>query len=807
MKTFRILVSILLLTFALPVYAQSPGFEAKYKLAKEQFDNGQYDKAKTTIRKALANSPGISAAQKSKGNALVKDCDEAIKIQNECYPLRAAVEFPYTEQLDSVPFVAGQPKLLTVASEDPSVCKVDHISGTTVYIKSVFNPEKQPRRTRLVARMGKKAEPSYVTITQAARPETRKYVELATVPSHANISIDGGNPGSSPIGVSLESGMHRIHIEKNGFAMKDTTLVIPDDNIEENWHITTRLRPNFATVSVNVLPEEGFAFGDEAPTIRINGMPINLSGREVLSYDDDSNLHRYEVYQDGTIPVPFGDVDIYASANRFEPIRHTCRLREGEHESVTLTLKAIKGTLKLLDAGNARDALVVLDGKEVGTVEQIARYSLKVGEHSLQIFKDGHIASETNYNFTIKENEQAIVSVSMMPYAVYEFTSTPNDAKVYINGEYAGNTPTVPQVIRESEVPQEGLPVEVSKEGFLPSRHLLFPNFARRDTLQEHFTLTKVSKLYVTTDAKNLFLTVKTRRGESSPDSMLVNHLLLPTDIYLPVRNKPYYVELRRAGTDAVAYRGKMSFNSDSKKRHYIHSWSQNNFQLVSANYFLPLNKMLSGASLPFTMGPVNTALGEAPSPTYQMMGNASIFKFRLFTGFSTSVVHGAVFLQDALMSTGTEQPLYVPKSNGEAVEALLPGFLPAATVLFLNDELRIGGALFDYMDIDMVGAYAWYPDVLKYVLPLSHFTGHDVFVGLELASRLPFLNVNVKAGMQMYFNAAANIYSDRIATSNASTVNKFYTQPLELPATFVVSVGVSLGGRDSKGDSIIRIF
>ena len=126
---------------------------------------------------------------------------------------------------------------------------------------------------------------------------------------------------------------------------------------------------------------------------------------------------------------------------------------------------------------------------------------------------------------------------------------------------------------------------------------------------------------------------------------------------------------------------------------------------------------------------------------------------------------------------------------------------------MFLNDELRVGGAVFDYMDVSLVGAYAWYPDFLKYVIPMNHFTGHDLFTGVELSSRLPFGDVKLKAGLQMYLNAKANIYSADLADPGAATVDKFYTQQLKMPPMFVLSVGVSLGGKDSKGENIFRIF
>ena len=800
MRTFRILVSVLLLTVALPVFAQSPGFEAKYKIAKEQFDNGQYDKAKTTIRKALSNSPGITAAQRNKGQALVKDCDDAIAILNECHPLRGSVDFAYTGGQDSISCVAGQPKLLTATSEDPNVCKVERVEGSTIYIQGLFNPDKAPRRTRIVIRMGSKAETQYVDITQSARPETRKYLEFATVPSHANVSIDGGNPGSSPVGMSVEAGTHRIHIEKNGYAMKDTTIVIADDNVEENIHITTRLRPNFATVSVNLLPEEGFSFGDELPVLRLNGQSINLSGRDILSYDDDSFLHRYEVYQDGTIPVPFGDVDVYASAPKFETARYNCRLKEGQHENITLVLKAVKGVLQLVDAGKARDAMVVLDGQEVGTVEQLDRYVIGIGEHSLQLSKEGHIAEQSSYSFVIKENEMTTLPVAMIPFQVFAFTSTPKDALVYINGEYFGSTPTVPVAIKETEV-RDGLQIDIRKDGFMPSRRQLTPDFERRDTLVEHFALTKVSSLNVTTDDKNLYLVVKTSKRDKSADSTLVNRLQLPTQINLPVRKKPYYVELRRGGTDAVAYRGKLKFNRESKRRHHIQSWSRNNFHLISADLFVPAPMV--GLEAPFGPQPFIFGKNEV---VFQPVGNASLFKFRLFPGFSTSVLHANMMLQEHLFKGEVAQDVKVPKQNGDLVSTAQPGgILPGFTVLFLNDELRLGGAICDYMDVDLVGSYAWYPDVLKTIVPLSHFTGHEVFAGLELASRLPFLNITLKAGYQMYFNAKANFYSAELASGE--TKNKFYTYDLNIPGQIVFGVGISLGGRDSKGDSIIRLF
>lgn len=805
MKTLRILVSLLLLTVALPVFAQSPGFEAKYQLAREQYAAGKYETARTTIRKALSNSPGISAAQRSKGQALVRDCDHAIAILNEIRPLRTSVDFPYGEQLDSIPCKAGQPKLLTATSEDPSICKVDHISGTTVYIKSVYNPNRTDRKTRIVLKMGNKAQTQYVTINQVGRPETHKYLEVTTVPSHAEVIVNNNNPGSSPFGIAVTHGPQRIRVKKSGYTAADTTFVLPDDNVEETIDVNIKLVPNFATVNVTVMPEEGFSFGDELPVVRINGRSINLSGREIYTYDDDRELRTYEVYQDGTIPVPPGEIEIFATATNFESARYNCRLKEGEADSTTLVLKAITGVLQLVDTGNARDAVVILDGKEVGTVEQLEHYVIGVGDHVLQLVKDGHIADQTNYAFTVKANEMTSLSVAMVPFQVFAFTSKPESALVYINEEYFGNTPTVPVVFKENEA-REGVRVEVRLDGYMPSRRTIRPDFERRDTLTEHFDLTKVSALNVTTDASSLYLVVKTSRKETSPDSVLVNRLLLPTQINLPVRKKPYYVELRRGGSDAIAYKGNLKFTSENKRQHRIQSWSQNNFHLLSANVYLP--GPLVNASAPMLSQPVAVGgYGNARegSVNFQPLGDVSLFKFRVFPGFSTSVLHATALLQNGIISgEGLKNLMIDNKDNTGALEIEGLFMLPGMTCLFLNDEFRVGGAINDYMDVDVVGSYAWYPGFLKNIIPMSFFSGHEIFAGVELASRLPFVNATLRFGYQSFIKPEANIWAKNLGND---TKSQFRTYDLDMPGMLVLGLGFSVGGKDSKGDSIIRLF
>ena len=183
----------------------------------------------------------------------------------------------------------------------------------------------------------------------------------------------------------------------------------------------------------------------------------------------------------------------------------------------------------------------------------------------------------------------------------------------------------------------------------------------------------------------------------------------------------------------------------------------------------------------------------------YKILGTVNLLRFRLFHGLSTSVVKGTAFMptdpKASFAKSATSALNHEPTIANKVV-------LPAVTCLFLNGDLRMGGAIFDYMDVDFLTSYAWYPDFIKKVFGFSHVAGHDLFVGGEISSRLPYFNVSFRAGMQMYFNLVANLYDSGNTSTN--TEQKYLSCPLTIPNMFVVGIEVSLGG---KGNSIWRIF
>ena len=790
-KLFAVLLVALL---ALPLLAQNPDFDRRFQQAQSQFNQSQFEKARTTLRNALKNLPGLSSDQKSKANSLINQCNHAITVRDRLNLSTQNLDLKYISSLDSVGVDVAKISQVTAVSSAPTWCKVEKIANGQIYIRSELNPDKQSRQATVTVSLGK-TKTVKLTVNQEARPETFKRVAIRTKPDRARISIDGENSITGLWEDTLPSGKHKIHIEKAGFAPKDTVITIQDDLLsDQDIALTFKLKPNFGRMTIKVTPEEGFEFDRITPyTITINGRSVNMMRPDNYSYNDDREVLYYEVYDDGTIPVPAGWASVIAAANNFETQRQDIQVLAQDELPIEFNLKARTGSLSIIDTGKARNAEVYLDDTLIGTVGSITNRRTVIGDHVIRLKKDNHIAGETSYPITIKEDEETFLNVSMSRFANYYFDSTPSDAKVFVNDEYIGNTPTtIPYIMREKESGSV-YKVLVAKDHYLPIQREYSPNFdGGQADYHENFNLKSTYTLRIEADEADLQLTVKDRRNG---DSTYVDLATLPADLDIPIRKKPYYVELHRIGQSTHAYRGTLKFDSPDKKRHYIQSWSKNNFQFLSFDAFV--------------FGMPKIGIGSAgpdgqPAKSYRNLGNVNLVKFSVFgiPGLSTSLIRGAAFY-----GTDSNEKLFTTLGSGSVTNIENATFLPAVSILFINGEFRIGGALLsDYSDICAVASYAWYPDIVKSLIGFSHIVGHDLFVGGEVSSRLPIANVRLKAGLQMYPSLKANLYSPS-GKSGGNLESSYSVYDLNFPNMFVVSLGISLGPKSTKGDYLLRIF
>ena len=771
----RLLTTLLLVTVMLPLMAQNPDFDRKLESARALYSQGQFEKARTAIKNTLKNLPSLSSAQIQQGNQLVSQCDQAIANRDRLDISVTAITMPFGSVLDSVHFVAAKPTLVTATSSAPGWCKIEAVRNDHVYLRTQMNPDKAPRSAQVTVAMGKIKKRSF-TVTQEARPETIKGVRITTRPNRSRLMVDGGMAVIGTWEGRLDAGSHRIRAEKSGYFPKDTVITVADDLKDDQMVLDIPLAPSFGMLKIDVLPQEGFSFNEAQPyQLRVNGRIVeNLN----YSYDDDRDIERYVSYEDGTIPVPAGRVSILASADAFETESKEIQIDAGELVNVSLLLKAKYGRLSLIDTGKARDAQVSIDGKNVGTVQEITSYPLGIGEHVITLEKPGFISQENAYNITMKENEDVNVNVTMYRFVPYVFESTPADARVIINGEHIGNTPTKPYMLKEFE-PNQAFEVVLEKDGYLSWEKTLTPDFDNHEVVTLSQNLHTTHKLTFSGDEDNLKLYIK--NGKDG-DSTLVDGVILPAEVYLPVRNKPYYLAVRQIGKKQPVYRKHLKFNSpDAANQYKLRVWGSGATTL-SGSMFLTGNNDIS-------IG--NEDIG---AKSYKHLVDVKLATFRLFPGLSTSVLRGSLY-------TGTDKGSF--ESETGSVSVLNEQFLPAISVMFINGDFRVGGTVLDYADVNFLASYAWYPPLLKQIVGFSHITGHDVFVGVEVASRIRYINVGLKAGWQMYPDLTANLYNN-VNNSKNDVKDNYIECPMNVPNMFVVGVELSLGG---KGKSIWRVF
>ena len=787
----KLLTAILIFLFSLtPLWAQNPDFDLKYKQAQSLYEKGQFEQARTNILNALKKyDSSLTWSQKTSGNRLASQCEKAIANRDRLNLASTELILGYQSGLDSIGFDAGKPQLVTATSDSPSWCKVERLGNGYIFLKSELNPDKNERHATVTVKMGR-IKTVLVKVIQQPRPDTQKQVVISTSPDRARISVDGSD---SSVGVwegTLSSGQHKLHVEKNGFAVKDTVITVLDDmRNEQMMDIHLDLAPQFGKLTVNILPETGFSFGPDLPILSLNGVITNFNPQELFSYDDDRDIQRYTIYDDGTIPVSAGRLDVTVSAKGYEAQFFSMYIKPGETVNLSRTLSAITGNVTIEDAGNAFDATVFLDGQDMGLVRDYVRHRTIIGDHVITLKKDGFVSEENSYPISVKEGASTTIPVRMVRYTPYVFTSNPDNARVSVDGEYIGLTPTEPYILLE-KAPGHSYTVEITKDSYFPIVRTITPDFSSSETVNEHNELKRTSFFKIEADRENILATIRNR---SKVDTTFFEDLQLPAEVNLPIRENPYLVTMRRVGDKKNVYKRSFKFNDPDKNTLDVQTYSRYNFQAISANYYL------TGAT---------ASIG---SKSYQNMGNVSLMKFRLFPGLSTSVAHAGFFM-------GKEPDAPIIESDPETgvdyeISSKQFNYLPAISILFINGEFRAGGYITDYMQVNSLVSYAWYPDIIKKIAGFSHVTGHDLFIGAEISSNIKYFNANVKAGLQTYPGGlTANIYDEGKKGPGMSSTNvedKYVCLPVAgiPPTQFVISVGFSFGGRNSKGQNTLRLF
>ena len=768
-KLLSILIAALLL-MPIAAYAQK-SFDMRYNEAVEYYTTKQYDLAITTLE-AAKKSPGVTKDQISKANMLINQCNSAKRKLGDLNLSKEQVKFTGGSGKDSIYVTAG--KAWTVTAQ-PEWIKTS-TEADVLFIEAEANQSSEQRQGVVEVSMGKERT-AYILVTQEKRSDVIRKVHIQSNPARSIVYIDQEN-GVLAENFYLPEGSHKIRLEKNGYEQKDTTIVVTAASTENDLDFTISLTPSFAMLQVNISPEEGYVF-DAVPKMDISGRPVDLHPSLINSFNVDQNITYYELYEDNIIPLQPGQYVIRIESEGFKMVAESINIAKGEKMVLNVALPAINGMLTVQDAENAKGAKVYIDGKEVG---EIPLYNVKVkaGNHKLKVEKPSFLPEKEEYAFTLNEEEMLTMNISMKRYSTYNLTSNPPYCQVIVDGEKAGTTPLKLVLIEGSHT------IRMEKDGYFAHEEGVDTDLVKEEQ-DINFELPKTYPLLVSSDLEGCNITI------SNGKDVLVSDVKTPATVEIPTSKTPYRIKLTRSNDFSTAYKGWFWYTKGQKDHLKLNSYSIEGFQGLGVNYYLKRPAPYFG----------QTELGK----DFQRIGDVSLAKMRLFDGLTTSVVKATLFTE-----TDPNQNIKYPGKEVSGGDYKNISMIPALTILFLNGEFRIGGGVHNLGDVNLLATYAWYPNVSSFI-PMTHMSGHDIFLGAEISSRIPIFNANIRFGLQSFYGQANICRPTATATSSTggNTKSRFgdpvaYVVPLS-QAEFVVTIGFTLGTKDSKGNSILRVF
>ena len=768
MKKLTLLLFVFLLAAA-PAYAQK-SFDMRYNEAVEYYTSKQYDKA-IKVLDAAKKSPGVTKDQIAKANRLKSQCQASKQKQSDLNLSKESVFAPGIGQTDSIYVTAGKKWEVTSCPAWCETWKEDDV----LFIEVLPNKESTPKKGIIEVSMGKERT-AYILVSQEKRLDINCPVRVLTRPERAMVYIDS-NQGMLSEDFVLSEGKHRIRIEKSGYERKDTTVVIGKEN-QDGAVYEFALKPLFATITVDVKPAEGYSF-DVDPTLDISGNEVNLHPSIVQHFNVDKDISYYSIYDGNVIPLHPGQYVLRVAAKGFVPEKKNIEAVKAQNNHYEFTLVPVCGTLSVSDEENAAGAVVFVDNKEVGTVP-LEGVTLKTGVHVIRIQKPGHMTENEEYEVEVFEDKNTEYKVVMQRYGEFALTSDPAYCKIYLDGEYAGTTPLQLRL-------KEGVHnLRAEKNGFYPVEQSLVPDLDDRVVTNIHLSLENAYPLTISCDRDSLDIVVS--KGTGKNRVVYAEGVKTPATVQLPLSKTPYHLEILRSD-NKTAYKGNFLFSKQASDKVKVLTWTDGT-PFLTANVFV--------------LGPKEKipVLGK----DFRRIGDASLSSMRLLPGLTTNLAKASLFTGDAAAhvtypaNDKYKNPLQpTDTEDGYKDVAVIPAF----SILLINEEFRVGGSVLPFLDVDFLATYAWYPNLTK-ILPFTHMSGHDVFFGVELSSRMKIINFNLKAGMQGLFDGKANICRPGTATvTNGVYTTVDCTQPLQ----FVVTAGFTLGSGNCRGQNILRVF
>lgn len=782
MKRILALVTLLVVTsFVVSAQEIVAEYEQIFKEGIEAFDSRNYKTALSKFRKVV-NMPETSPALREQADEFIKTCNKHLVVSSSqtahassSQTVKATQKFEVSPSNLSIPAAGGTKEITIECNAEweimfkPEWCKA--IESTDVYLKIWCdeNTSLQAREGELVLSAGK--EVKSVHLFQEKGTYRSGQVYFRTTPGNATIEIyDSGLYGLSSRAHKLSSGQHEVRVTKDGYVPFDTTIVVPVIEDGRTAVFDIALEPEFGILVPDIVMEDNGRTPPEV-SFRINRRLVDLSNpAEGFSFDDDGGVIYNTLYKGGRIPLLPGVYEILAEAEGYEDFRTNVKIMKGETVNLSVDMNYISGWLMVVDDRNAEGAEVIVD--EIGFSGALGeKMRIPVGEYLVEVRKEGYMLDDGILEIKIDEGTEIIHKASMTRMVNCLISTDVGGETVFVNGEkvpYQQPMHVIP--LAEGQTYE----VEVQKKDYWPYTASL--TVTKTDTVMnlQNLKLRQVAPLKIRYDEPKLTVSLRSKDASDECEYAAVTPKE-GTDTTLYVPYGKYELKLMRGFEPLkgrrTAYKGNLNF-SEKRNTFRVQTRSRRSFVLLGGDYNLSADKILAEGGLPLS-------------------ASAYFGQIKLWNGLSTSILRASAFNSSAVV---------LPFENSGT---LSPEWVLGASCLMTNFDFRLGGGFCQYGDVAFIMSYAWCPP-LTFALPLTHFSGHEAFAGVEISSRIPVFNVNLKVGAQ-YLNGIVNCFDP--ASGQYTKVSDRFSKCEFDNLSFVATLGFTLGGRDSKGRNVLRLW
>ncbi len=587
------------------------------------------------------------------------------------------------------------------------------------------------RSARNKSRTPKKEEPEEATFT----------VIVNSSPEDAQISIDDNGYGDTRTFL-LPKGSHSVKVSRKHYLDWAETFTVNREDTLKVLTLNANLVPAYASLICNIRSVSGINMKSK-PRILVDGFEVADSTS--VATNAEEGFEFMTMYAGGRLFVTPGLHTLNVTAEGFFPAEYNILLNPGEIRDFSPSLSAMQGILAIQAPEAYNGGTVYIDDEEVGVLP-LEAIPLERGRHIVRVEKEGFVSAKPYYTVDIENGETCTLEPSLKEVSVYVFTSDPDSCDVFINNNYVGKTPYKAALDFGPHY------VEISRKGWKP-RRVVVRSDGTPGRHDHKITLTRVYPVSIECEEEGLDVEISNKNWET------MSGITAPSVVELPLLSSPYKVKVKDQKGSVVLKR-RFKFNRES------------NNQLQIKPYVKIPALLAVSVSVPESI--------NAFRQDYTQFIGVSLFRFKVFPGFSTDLVNSK---------------LYFGKERGQDNP-----FIYAISPAFLNGQFRVGTAGSKDFDFCFLASYGFNLLVTNTVAEFLGFSGSwpeldstDLFFGVEMSSSYPIFNVSLKAGGRY------SIYRGvRFPAAGDLSVS-----PVNAPMV-TVSLELELGTKKSRGQNML---